>query len=125
MQPAFRLLVSHPAAVAAGTRPGAVGAADRGIAPVVKLVVGKAALAEVIPATPVVPVCERVRLPELVRLVPADLGRIRTRRGLVAPEAGDPGVEAAECAAERLDLADRTAEIGLALPERLAVDLGL
>ena len=88
-----------------------------------ELVVGQLALADVVPAALVVPVGERVRLPELVLLVPADLRRVRAGRRLVAAQAGDPGVEPAERAAERLDLADRAAEVGLALPERVAVQL--
>src|SRR5262249_15006751 len=103
----------------------AVRAADRRVAAVVELVVGQAALANVVPAALVVPVGERVRLPELVRLVPADLRRVRPGRRLVASQSGDPGVEPAERAAERLDLADRAAEVRFALPERLAVELGL
>ncbi len=50
------------------------------------------------------PVRERVRLPELVLLVPAELGRVRPRRRLVAANAGDPAVEPGERAVQRLDL---------------------
>ena len=95
--------------------------ADRRVAAVVQRVVGQPALADVRPAVVVAPVGERVRLPQLVRRVPAELRRVRARRRLVAADAGDPGVEAAERPDERLDLGDREVEVGLALPELLAV----
>ncbi len=71
------------------------------------------------------PVGERVRLPELVALVPAELLRVRPGGGLLAPHAGDPAVEAGECVAERADLADRAAEGRVRRPQRVAVDRGL
>src|SRR5579884_2603999 len=81
--------------------------ADRRVAAVVERVVRQAALPDVPPAVVVAPVGERVRLPELVHLVPAELRRVRARRRLRA--------------AERLDLRDSEVEVGIALPEPLAV----
>ena len=103
---------------------GRVGVADRRVAAVVQRVVGQPALADVGPAVLVAPVGERVRLPQLVRLVPAELRRVRAGRRLVAADAGDPAVEAAERPDERLDLGDRQVEVGLALPELLPVGRG-
>jgi hypothetical protein len=59
----------------------------------VQLVDRQLALADVGPDTLVVPVGERVRLPELVPFVPAELRRAGARRRLVAAHAGDPRVE--------------------------------
>ena len=95
--------------------------ADRRVALVVQRVVREAAFADVGPAVLVAPVGERVRLPELVLLVPAELRRVRARRRLVAADAGDPGVEVAERAHQRLDLRDREVEVGVRLPDVLAV----
>ena len=98
-----------------------MGVADRRVAAVVQRVVGEPALADVRPAVVVAPVGERVRLPQLVCRVPAELRRVRARRRLVAADAGDPAVEVAERADQRLDLGDGKIEVGLALPELLAV----
>ena len=114
MQAALGAVAVGPAALAAGARQRGVRVADRGVAAIVQRVVGQPALADVRPAVVVAPVGERVRLPELVRGVPAELRRVRARRRLVAADAGDPGVEAAERADERLDLGDREVEVGLA-----------
>ena len=91
--------------------------ADRGVALVVQRVVGQAALLDEGPAVVVAPVGERIRLPELVLLVPAELRRAGARRGLVAADAGDPAVEIEEGTVERLDLCDREVQVGLRLPE--------
>jgi hypothetical protein len=91
--------------------------ADRLVAAVVQLVVRQAPLADVGPAVLVRPVGERVRLPELVRLVPAELRRVRARRRLVAADPGDPAVEVEERAVQRLELRLREVEVGLRVPE--------
>ena len=91
--------------------------ADRLVALVVQRVVGQPALADVRPAVLVAPVGERIRLPELVLLVPAELRRLRAQRRLVAADPRDPAVEVEQCAVERLDLRDREIEIGVRLPE--------
>src|SRR5919204_3953788 len=78
-------------------------------------------LADVRPAPLVVPVGERARLPQLVLGIPAELRRLRARRRLVAAQPGDPRVETGERTVQRLDLADRAAEVRVPLPELLAV----
>src|SRR5882757_9044937 len=105
-----------PAALASGTRDGRVCVADRCVAVVVQRVVGQPALADVRPAVVVAPVSEWVCLPQLMCRVPAELRRVRARGRLVAADAGDPGVEAAERPDQGLDLGDREVEAGLALP---------
>ena len=100
MQTAFDLAGARPAAVAAVAGLRAVGAADRGVATIVERVVRQPALADVGAHPGVVPVGEGVRLPELVRLVPAELRRVGARRRLVAAQAGDPAVEPLEGARE-------------------------
>src|SRR5262249_39033100 len=121
VQPALGLRLARPAALAAGAGERAVGAAAPRVAAVVPLVVRQLALADVVEAALVVPVGERARLPQLVRLVPADLGRIGARRRLVAAQARDPRVEVGERPGERLDLANRAAERRVALPELVPV----
>ena len=124
MEAALGAARAGPAAVAAGAGARRVGVADRLVAAVVQRVVGQPALADVGPAVVVAPVGERVRLPQLVRRVPAELRRVRARRRLVAADAGDPGVEVAERPDQRLDLGDGEVEVGLALPELLPVGRG-
>ena len=121
MQAALGPVAVGPAALAAGAWNRRVGVADRCVAAVVQRVVGEPALPDVRPAVVVAPVDERARLPQLVRGVPAELRRVRTCRRLVAANAGDPAVEVSERADERLDLGDREVQVGLALPELLAV----
>ncbi len=121
MQAALGSVAAGPAPFSAVARKRRMGVADRGVALVVQSVVGKPALADVGPAVVVAPVGERVRLPELVRRIPAELRRVRTRRRLVATDARDPAVEVSERARERLDLRDREVEVRLVLPELLAV----
>src|SRR6187399_935766 len=122
MQTAFRLVAARPTALAAGPGRRAVCTADRSVSALVELVDGEVARLDVRPDVVVRPVGERARLPDLVPFVPAELRRPRARRRLVATDAGDPAVEAGEGGAERPDLADRTAEVGVPLPECLAVD---
>src|SRR5207249_1796534 len=98
-------------AFAPGTRERGVRVADRRVAPVVQRVVGKLALADVGPAVVIAPVGERVRLPQLVRSVPAELRRARAGRRLVAADAGDPAVKVEQRLVERGDLRDREVEI--------------
>src|SRR5881398_1931496 len=94
-----------------------VAVADRVVTAVVQRVVGQIALLDVRPAVVVAPVGQRVRLPELVRLVPAELRRGCARRRLVAADAGDPGIEIEKRAVQRLELRDREVQVGLGLPE--------
>src|SRR5262245_53013133 len=117
MESAFGPLRAGPASFATLARNRGVGVPDRVVAAVVQHVVGEVALADVRPAVVVAPVRYRIRLPELVLLVPAELGRVRPRRRLVAPDAGDPGVQVEQGAVERLDLGNREIEVGLCLPE--------
>src|SRR5438477_318138 len=90
MQPAFGSFSAGPTALAALARLGRVRVADRLVALVVERVVRQPALADVRPAVVVGPVGERVRLPELVLGVPAELRRVRAQRRLVAAAAGSP-----------------------------------
>src|SRR5690348_7878315 len=85
-RPALRLLGAGPAALAplAGER--RVRVPDRVVALIVQRVVRQPALADVGPALLVRPVGERVRLPELVLLVPPELRRGRAGRRLVAAD---------------------------------------
>ena len=101
-----------------------MGVADRLVAAVVQRVVRQPPLTDVRPAVVAAPVGERIRLPQLVRLVPAELRRVRARRRLIAADAGDPAVEAAQRPDERLDLGEREVEVRLALPELLPVGRG-
>src|SRR4051812_49380962 len=117
VQPAFGPLRAGPAPFAALAWLRGVRVADRLVTLVMQLVVRQGAVADVRPAVVVAPVGERVGLPELVLLVPAELRGIGTQRRLVAADAGDPGVEIEQRAVERLDLGDREVEIGIRLPE--------
>src|SRR3954462_10411906 len=117
MQPAFGPLRAGPAALASLARLGRVRVPDRLVALVMERVVGQAALADVGPAHLVGPVGEWVGLPELVLLVPAELRRRGAGRRLVAADARDPRVEAAERRDERRDLSDRQVQVGVRLPE--------
>ena len=98
-------------------RPGAGDAADRAVAGLVQRVVGDLVDVDVGPDALLVPVGERVQLPDAVALRPLDLRRAGAARRLVAADAGDPGVVRLERADERLDLADLAAAVGVALPE--------
>src|SRR5262245_10811038 len=99
----------------------AVRASDRRVVPVVQRVVGNLVLANVGPDVVEAPVRQRVRLHESELLVPLDLLRVRPRGGLVAADAGDPGVDLAERALQGLDLANRAALVGSALPKLVTV----
>src|SRR5262249_39792408 len=106
-----------PATLPAGPRDRRVRVADRVVPAVVQPVVRQAALADVRTAVLVAPGCERVRLPQLVALVPAELRRVGARRRLIAADPGDPRVEVEQRAVERPDLRDREVEVRLRLPE--------
>src|SRR5204863_6098178 len=117
VDPSLRLVGAHPTPLAAFSGASRVRVADRVVAAVVQRVVWQPARADVLPAALVAPVGERAHLPELVLLVPTELGCFGPRRRLVAADAGDPGVELAERPHERCDLRDGEIEVGLRLPE--------
>src|SRR5262245_61275595 len=95
VNPALQLVGAGPAACALllvrGDRPGAGNAADRTVARLVERVVGNLVHLDVGPDALLVPVRERVHLPDAVALGPLHLRRLRAARRLVAADAGDPG----------------------------------
>src|SRR3989442_9218798 len=86
-------------------------AADRAEADVVERVVRDLVDGDVGPDALLVPVRERVHLPDVVALRPLHLRRSRAARRLVAADPGDPGVVGLERLQQRLDLADVTATV--------------
>src|SRR3954469_21722733 len=96
MDAALELVGSGPAAGAflllGRNRAGARNAADRPEADVVQRVVGNLVDRDVGPDALLVPVGERVQLPDLEAVRPLHLRRVGAARGLVAADAGDPGV---------------------------------
>src|SRR5437588_5477937 len=101
VQAACRSVLSRPAAVASRAGLCARRAADRVIAPVVEWVVGQVVVGDESPHVAVGPVGQGVELPQAVRLVPLELGSVGARRGLLAAQAGDPGVEPAQGVLQR------------------------
>ena len=102
-----------------------MGAADRRVAVIVERVVREVVLTDVVPDVALGPVRERVQLPEVEALVPAELRRLGAAAGVLAADAGDPAVYGREGPAHRLDLADAAAGVGVAVPELVAVLGGL
>src|SRR5215510_5085010 len=121
VDPALELVRPGPAArpllLVGCDRPGAGDAADRAVARLVERVVGNLVHLDVRPDALLVPVRERVHLPDAVALRPLELRRLGAARRLVAADAGDPGVVRVEGREQRLDLADLAATIGVALPQ--------
>src|SRR5688572_28534046 len=91
----------------------APGAAEARIVLIVERVVGNGILADVAPDALGAPVGERIDFPEGEPPVPLELPRARTRRGLVAADAGDPRIQRPQLLRQRLNLANGT-EIGRA-----------
>src|SRR4051794_19525330 len=87
-------------------RPRARDAADRAEADVVQRVVGNLVHGDVRPDALLVPVRERMQLPDLVALRPLYFRRRRSAGRLVAADARDPGLVWGERLEQRLDLAD-------------------
>src|SRR6266571_2511749 len=96
-------------------------AADAGVVPVVQDVVRDVVGADVVPDLLPGPLRQRVQLHQVEQLVPLHQSGVGAGRRLVAADAGDPGLEAAEVALERLHLADLAAEVGLPAVEIAAV----
>ena len=126
VQPALGLLQAGPAALAAGAGQRAVGAADRGVAAVVQRVVGQArarrgrrSSARRPSRQAGLPSRARGRRPSRASARPARVGDWSRRRPVI--QQSSP----ASARGERRDLADRAAEAGLTLPQRLAVHRGL
>src|SRR5215207_2929143 len=121
MDATFQLIAPGPAPrallLALGDRARARDAPDRRIPDVVQRVVRDLVHDDVSLHALRVPVGERVDLPHAVALAPRDLLQIGARRALVAADAADPRVVRCEGALERLDLADMTAAVRVALPE--------
>src|SRR5947209_14196510 len=104
MNPALGLVGARPAPLAAGARLGAGRASDRGIALIVERVVWQIVLVDVAPEVLLGPVRQRVDLPQAARIVALELGRVRSGRGLLAPDPADPRVDPCQSALERVDL---------------------
>ena len=100
----------------ASARPAAIGtrarrAADRGVALRVERMDGHVVLPHVVPHLVLRPLRERVQLHDrAVVVVDLDLADVGAARPLVAAQAGDPGVDAAEVPRQRLHLAHVAAE---------------
>src|SRR6266487_1526369 len=92
----FELVRAGPAAGAllfvGRGRPGAGNASDRAVAGLVQRVVRNLVDLDVGPDGLLVPVGERMELPDAVALRPLQLRRRRPAGRLVAPDPGDPGV---------------------------------
>src|SRR4051794_8113665 len=125
VQPALDLVGPRPASVTPPCRRRAVRATYRRVAAVVEGVVGDVVAGDVVPHVALAPVRERVRLPQAVLVVPVELGGVGPAGGLLAPQAGDPCVHPRESLLHRADLADVAAGVGVAVPELVAVHLGL
>src|SRR5438552_684436 len=110
VNPAFELVGAGPAARPLALPrlhgPRARDAPDRRVPGVVQRVVRDLVHVEVGLHALRVPVDERLDLPDAVPLAPFDAARAGPGRRLLAADAGDPGVVAAERPLERLDLAD-------------------
>src|SRR5919106_614054 len=102
-------------AQADGTR--ARDAPDRRVAAVVQRVVRDLVHVDIGVDPLRIPVHERLHLPDAVALRPLELLRGRPRRRLLAPDAGDPRVVAAQRPLQRLDLAGSAAAVGIRLPQ--------
>src|ERR687886_2392971 len=106
-----------PLVLAGRDRAGARHAADRRVAAIVERVVRDLVDVDVGLDALGVPVDERLDLPDAVPLRPLHLLRVRPRRALLAPDAGDPGAVRGERAFERLDLPDVATAVGVGRPE--------
>src|SRR4051812_22838278 len=121
MDAAFQLVGAGPAAGAllflGARRPRARDAPDRAEADIVERVVRNLVDLDVGPDALLVPVGQRVHLPDVVALRPLHLRRGRAARRLVSAGPGDPGFVGLERVEERLDLAHVAAAVGVGLPE--------
>src|SRR4051794_18805843 len=121
MDAAFELVGARPAAGALlfrlRRRPRARDAPDRAEADVVERVVGNLVDRYVRPDPLLVPVGERVQLPDAVALRPLHLRRGRAAGRLVAADPRDPGAVGLERLQQRLDLAPVAAAVGVGLPQ--------
>src|SRR6266566_9621766 len=118
---ALELVRTGPAAGAlllvGRSRAGARDAADRAIPGLVQRVERNLVDLDVGPDALLVPVGERVELPDPVTLRPLELRRSGAARRLIAADAGDPGVVGAERFEQRLNLADMAAAVRIRFPE--------
>src|SRR5512132_1530724 len=119
MNPALELVGTGPPARALlfvlGDRPGTGNAADRAVTRLMERVVGNLVDLDVRPDALLVPVRERMHLPDAVALRPLELRRLGPARRLVAADARDPSVVRLERRQQRLDLADVAAAVRVAL----------
>src|SRR5436309_6135517 len=92
VDPALDLVGAGPASFPAASRPGARGAADRGIALVVQRVVRKLVPMDVAPQILLGPVGQGIHLPDSPLLVVLELGGSRPGGSLLAANPGDPCV---------------------------------
>src|SRR5204862_4711712 len=98
-------------------------ASDRRIALVVKWVVGHVVVLDVVPDSLVVPVRQRVQLPEPETLVPAELGCVCPGLRIDPADSRDPALGAVERLAHSLNLSDSAAGVRIAAPEVSAIPL--
>src|SRR3989440_6122412 len=118
---AFQFVGAGPAAgtllLVGRGRPGTGDTADRAVAGLVQRVVRNLVDLDVGPDALLVPVRERVKLPDAVAVRPLQLRSRRAARRLVAADAGDPAVIRAERFQQGLDLADVAAAVRVRFPE--------
>src|SRR4029450_11790629 len=124
VNPALELVGTGPPARALlfvlGDRPGAGNAADRAVTRLVQRVVRNLVHRDVCPDTLLVPIGERVHLPDAVALRPLELRRLGAARRLVATNARDPSVVRLERRKQGLDPADVAAHGAVPVPRGLA-----
>src|SRR5918999_1607716 len=121
MEAALELVGARPAARALllvqPRRARAGDAADRAVAGLVQRIGRNLVDGDVRPDALLVPVRERMDLPDAVALRPLHLRRPGPTRRLVAADPGHPRVVRLERLEERLHLANVAAAVGIALPE--------
>jgi len=120
VQAAFGFLKTRPSA---GTRivpwcdrAGAVHAADAGIIPIVKRIVGQLAVANVLPYPLPRPIGQRIDFQNAKSGIPGNFAGVSALPRLIPADGGDPGAEGGEVPAEGIDFAQLAAQIGIAPP---------
>src|SRR5690348_1881435 len=97
-------------------------AADARIILVMQRVIGDVVGANVVPDLCRSPIRERIEFNESEFLIPMHFGRSSAHRRLLAANRRDPCVEAGELLAQRIDLAQVAATVGIAAPESVAMN---
>ena len=93
-----------------------MGATNTWVVAVMERIIGNLVLADVIPYLLGGPIHDGVDLHQIKLSIPLNFSRLGPNQGLIAADAGNPGLKFPQLSPQRLNFAQFAAQIGVAVP---------